>query len=143
MLPGEPGSDHFSADDQTVATPSQSASDHFSPYDASVIPLSARVSRHSLLGSNRFSVDDESVEYVERSNQSHGEPSDTEYTPISGEKFLPVFSVQMMKDLVPKGEISTPSSTISRSEKPAQTSSPRCPKPRPKRIPKREPHLQE
>ena len=48
LIPGQPGSDNFSADDHSVHTPLHSATDHLSAGDASVIPSSRRSSRRSL-----------------------------------------------------------------------------------------------
>ncbi len=47
LIPGQPGSDHFSADDHSVHTPLHSTTDHFSVADESVDPSSRRSSRRS------------------------------------------------------------------------------------------------
>ena len=57
FLPGEPGLGYFSADDHTVATPSQTVSDHLSVEDVSVAPSYGISSRHYLAAGSRLSVD--------------------------------------------------------------------------------------
>ena len=61
LIPGQPGSDHFSADDHLVHTPLHSTTDHLFVDDAYVTPSSRRSSRRSPSVKTKFSPDDESV----------------------------------------------------------------------------------
>ena len=47
LIPGQPGSDHFSADDHSVVTTPHSVNNNVSADDASVAPSSRRSPRHS------------------------------------------------------------------------------------------------